>query len=250
MEILPALQDNQVALLISQAIDKNVPVEALEKLLLMREKLKAEEARESFYSSMSEFQGECPIIPKSKKVYGQSGFLYAYAPVEYILSYGDPCIKELLKKHGFSYSMKSYVNFKEKYVEALCVVRHIRGHEESTSYPASFELEEKTRAMTMSKYITGIQTYAARYAFKNAFGIITGEVDHDNYVGRNVKETLVTEEEVMSIKELLDKSGFEKEGIYKEFKVQGLHELTLKQGSKVIDALKRYIEAQHRDPLT
>ncbi len=83
METLPALKDNMVDLLISQAIDKNVPVEALEKLLAMRREWRLEVAEEEFNIAMTGFQSECPIIKKTKKVYGKSGYLYSYAHTVY-----------------------------------------------------------------------------------------------------------------------------------------------------------------------
>ena len=68
METLPALQEQQIDSLIAQAIDKNVSVETLERLLIMRKELKAEYAKEQYDKDMASFQAECPIIMKNKYV--------------------------------------------------------------------------------------------------------------------------------------------------------------------------------------
>ena len=53
--------------LIAKAIDKNVPVETMERLLAMRRELKAEWAKEEFDKAMSAFQSDCPIIKKRRE---------------------------------------------------------------------------------------------------------------------------------------------------------------------------------------
>jgi hypothetical protein len=54
--------------MIMQAIQQGTPVETLERVLAMREKLKAEYAEQKFIEAMSKFQMQCPIIKKTKKI--------------------------------------------------------------------------------------------------------------------------------------------------------------------------------------
>src|SRR5262245_50705300 len=74
--------------LIARAIEHGVGVEALERLLAMRERLKAESAREAFCEALSAFQSECPVILKTKqsKEAGVSNFRYKYASLDVIVS--------------------------------------------------------------------------------------------------------------------------------------------------------------------
>src|SRR6266581_9335478 len=140
MENLPALQDNQVDLLISQAIDKNVSVETLERLLIMRKELKQEYAKEEFDRAMAEFQAKCPIIKKTKEIRTNDGRLaYRYAPIESIVSQ----VKNLLYKLGFSYTILTKTAVDE--VTATCIVKHILGHTESSSF--TVPLGNKTSVM-------------------------------------------------------------------------------------------------------
>ena len=53
--------------LIAKAIDKKVPVETMERLLMMRRELKAEWAKAEFDKALAAFQAECPIIKKNEE---------------------------------------------------------------------------------------------------------------------------------------------------------------------------------------
>jgi len=166
--------------LIIRAIDQNLDVDKLERLLEMRERLRAEAAKDSFFRALSEFQADCPVIEKTKIVYnkkpdfrGNKTVRYKYAPLDEILTQ----VKDLLKQHGFSYVIKSEQS--EGNIIATCVLHHIDGHEEETSFPAP---------VFQSEYMNNIQkvasalTYAKRYAFCNATGILTGDEDDDSNV--------------------------------------------------------------------
>ena len=97
-EIAP--REDSVESFISQAISANVPMETLEKLFTLREKVKAEKAKEAYVAAMSDFQSQCPVIKKTKKVLNKDGTLrYQYAPLESIVEQ----IKTPVKSNGFSY---------------------------------------------------------------------------------------------------------------------------------------------------
>jgi hypothetical protein len=77
-DLFIAPTNNSIEALIAKAIDKNVPVETMERLLAMRRELRAEWAKEEFDKAMAAFQAECPIIDKSSKVsFGTTRYSYA-----------------------------------------------------------------------------------------------------------------------------------------------------------------------------
>ena len=59
------IQSINAELLIKQAIDKNVPIETMERLLVMRRELKTEWAKEEFIKALAQFQKKCPVIKKN-----------------------------------------------------------------------------------------------------------------------------------------------------------------------------------------
>lgn len=152
---------------IQNAIDKGVPVDVMERLLAMRRELKQEAAKEAYDRAMAAFQADCPIITKNKIVRDRQGQeIYSYAPIESIVQQVSP----YLQKHGFSYSTSMILQ--DKGVEVTCRVTHDLGHSESSVMQVPFGT--KTAIMSDSQVTAAAQTFAKRYAFCNAFGILTG----------------------------------------------------------------------------
>lgn len=161
----PAVLQDEATALIAQAIEKNVPVETMEKLLAMRRELKAEKAKEAYDSAMAAFQAECPTIEKTKQGYG-----YKYAPLESIVEQ----VKDLLSKHGFSYKFNT--DEREGGTIIYCRINHIGGHFEDSQVSID---KETTTKMNASQQSGAVMTYGKRYAFCNALGILTGDEDTD-----------------------------------------------------------------------
>lgn len=158
--------------LIAQAIDKNVPVETMEKLLAMRRELREEDATEKFNSAMAQFQAKCPTIGKTKKVMEKDNVhvRYQYAPLDAIVEQ----VKSVLADCGLSYSID--VEQDDKYLGVVCKVTHEAGHSEKSSFKVPIGSEGYMS--DVQKYGARL-TFAKRYAFCNAFGILTGDEDTD-----------------------------------------------------------------------
>ena len=162
----------QAEALIAQAIDKGVPVETMERLLNMRRELKAEYAKEAYDSAMAAFQGECPVIEKKKDAKNRDGkVMYAYAPLDSIIKQVGP----IIGRHGLSYTFKT--ENKPDRVTVTCIVKHREGHSEESTMETS--LATKTDIMSGPQVIAATVTFNKRYAFVNAFGIMTGDEDTD-----------------------------------------------------------------------
>ncbi|HEX9059138.1 MAG TPA: ERF family protein [Clostridia bacterium] len=168
--------------LISQAVAKDISVESLSRLLDMRKTLKDEWAKEQFNNALAALQGEIPTIEKTKSVKTNSGKVaYKYAPIESIINQ----VRPTLQKYGFSYStnMEIIENGTTK-IKAMVKVIHKAGHSEITEM--TVPLGNKTDIMSNTQVVAAAQTFAKRYAFCNAFGILTGE--DDNEMTLNQKE--------------------------------------------------------------
>lgn len=162
--------------LIAKAIEKDVPVETMEKLLAMRKELKAEAAKESFFRDLSRFQSGCPEISKGKSVNVEtkSGghYSYNYAPLDVIVAQ----VKEPLRSNGFSYTIRTKQD--KEAVTAICDAHHRDGHTESTEFMVPIDLAAK---MNPAQQTASALTYAKRYAFCNMFGIMTADQDDDGH---------------------------------------------------------------------
>src|SRR3990167_10830807 len=119
--------------LISQGIEKGLSVDVMERLLAMRTAIKQERAKEESDKAMAAFQSECPPIKRTKSVKTNSGQIaYSYAPLESIVLQ----VKDLLKKHGFSYSTR--MELKNDGVKVTCRAIHQSGHSEESPMEVPF----------------------------------------------------------------------------------------------------------------
>ncbi len=166
-------EESSVESFIMKAIETNTPVETMEKLFSLREKIKAEKAKEQFNISMSELQGELPVIKKLKK-----GHVAMFAPLEDI----QEATKETIKKHGFSYRWNTSQS--EDKITTTCIVTHVLGHSESGEM--SSDVEEVVTGNSSGKSTKSAPqraastiTFLKRYTFVNMFGITIAGEDFD-----------------------------------------------------------------------
>jgi hypothetical protein len=180
------LRQTSPELLIQRAIDKGVSVETMERLLAMRRELKAEYAKQAFDEAMAAFQAECPTIKKTKPVKDKNGReLYRYAPIDSIVEQ----VKPHLKKSGFSYTVDAKT---DGMITAICKVTHELGHSETSEFSVP---TSSNAIMNKAQEFASALTFAKRYAFCNAFGILTGDEDNDSR-SVSVKKQPMTRDEL------------------------------------------------------
>ena len=174
-ELVPVSQPMSAETLIAQAIKKGVSVGTMERLLAMRKELKAEQAKDQYDKAMAAFQFECPVIQKTKEVKTNSGKVaYKFAPIDSIITQAKPFIQ----KHGFSYSSNmQIIENGTTQIKVVIKVTHSAGHSELTEM--TVPLGNKTDIMSQTQVVAAAQTFAKRYAFCNAFGILTSDEDNE-----------------------------------------------------------------------
>lgn len=167
------LQVHQADKLLAEAVKKGLPVETMERLIALRERIKAEAAREAFYLAMSQFKSLCPRISKTKVVRNTNGSVrYKYAAIDDISAAIDVHLNNL----GLSYSFD--MAFEDRsgkdYEIATCVVKHVAGHSERSAFKVPVEFGNGMNAV---QAFGSASTYARRYALCNAFGLTPDEDD-------------------------------------------------------------------------
>jgi hypothetical protein len=162
--------------IILRAIEKNTPVDVMERLLAMRMELKKEFAREQYYVSLAKFQSEIPPIKKTKKCMNRDGVTvrYCYAPIEDIIDQ----VKDALNYNGFSctFDTKPIKKDSKDYLAVFCFSHHTAGHSETTSIEIPLG---EAKFMTDQQEVGSASSYGKRYAFCNAFRIMTEDEDND-----------------------------------------------------------------------
>lgn len=169
-----APQSMSIEGVLMRAVESGANIETLERLMTIRREIKAEQAQEAFYKSLSQFQADCPVIKKTKAVHSKGELRYRYAPLEVIMKTVSP----LLQTHGLSVTMKASVQLEdtEAFLSVSCEVHHIAGHTEISDFKLPID---KDGYMNPAQKFGSASTYAKRYAFCNALGILTGDEDND-----------------------------------------------------------------------
>lgn len=150
------------------AVERGANVETIERLMAVRRELNAEKAKAEFDTAMAAFQSECPIIKKKKSGAKDA---YKYAPLDDIVVQ----VRDLIRKHGFSFQIDS--DIEPGWVKAICQVTHCGGH--SKSSVMKVPIDSRNPMMNDPQRYAGSLTFAKRYSFCNAFGILTGDEDTD-----------------------------------------------------------------------
>jgi len=212
-EITTSKETKEVESLIGKAITAGASIETLEKLLAMRKELKAEQAREAYTEAIATFQAECPVIVKKKIVLNKDGKTtrYKYAPLDSIVSQ----IQKPLANAGLSYSFDEKKD--DKSITAICKITHKLGHSEISSFQIPIGAEEY---MSDPQKHGARITFAKRYAFCNALGILTGDEDSDANEDKKSNEKIeALKEKITEITNLEDlkKLYEENKGLGKEF---------------------------------
>lgn len=154
--------------LIRLAIERNLPPDALEKLLTLHDRVKAQNARDAFNQARAKFQAMAPVIGKERTA-DTGVYTYNYAALEDIARH----IRPLLEQCGLSYSFDS--DMTENIVKCTCIIHHVQGHSESSTFTAPVDLSAKMNSMQRS---ASALSYAMRYSLRMALGLTTSD-DND-----------------------------------------------------------------------
>lgn len=158
--------------IIELAITKKVPMDTLERLLVMQREIMAANAKAQYDEALAAFQSECPVIEKRKKVYNKDGVTirYKYAPMDDIIAQ----VKDLLAKHGFSYDIGQTIL--NNTLTVFCTLTHVGGRSNTKELALPIG---KSGHMTDQQEVAAARTFGARYCFVGVAGIMTGDEDVD-----------------------------------------------------------------------
>lgn len=179
-DVAPATEQASSAdMMLQLAIERDVDVDKLERLIAMRDRELLRQAQQRYDEAFSEMLKEYVPVHKDTSARDEKNDreLYKYAPIETILRTYAP----IWTKHGFSWTWEEKPATVEdsggtrRALQITCVVN---GHGYEKRYPVVVEVPAPTR-FTNSVQVTGIaKTYGRRYSLIDAFSpIIEGEDD-------------------------------------------------------------------------
>src|SRR5579884_4210349 len=155
------------------ALERGAPVDVIERVVALRERLVAASARRAWQQALSRAQAEMPVISRTRTARIQSArgeYSYDYTPIEDVVHVAGP----VLTRHGFP-GHRDY-EFGDAAVTATCYLSHGTGHTECATFRCPVITKEGGNA---AHAVASARTYAARYAFISVAGIVVGGEDDD-----------------------------------------------------------------------
>lgn len=157
------------------ARDPNVDIEKMDRLLKMKERMEAQQARIEYDAAMSAAQEEMePVRANCFNKQTQSQYANYYAL--------DEVIRPIYTKNGFSLSFDSGKDAPENCVDVVCCVAHRGGHREYPHLPMPADGKGAKGGDVMTRtHATGAAiTYGKRYLLGMVFNLSISFDDDGN----------------------------------------------------------------------
>ena len=189
--------------LFERALEVEHGADAIDKLITLKLKMEALHAKRVFNEALREFQMQCPQIPKTGEFRatdkdGRAIFTTAYARLEEDI---EPTIQPLLNELGFNYGFSQSKQGND--VTATVTLRHVSGHEASSSFTGE---KENLKIGGANQGIAAGETYAKRRALRNLLAL---RLDDPKEMGREPAPEsllLVTDHQVADLQLLIEET--------------------------------------------
>lgn len=225
--------DGEIMGLLARAVEAGASVEALERLVALKERVDRENARRAFFDALSRAQDEMPEVPKSRtaQIATRSGasYSYRYAALEDITR----TIRPVLRRHGLSYAWD--VTQGENALVVSCVLRHVDGHEERASFPVPVDSGSR---MSAAQANGAALTYGRRQSLIAVLGLTTADGDVDGAdVGAPADR--ITPQQAADLDALIDEVGADQRKFLQWAGVERLEDLTQDKYQAAVRVLER-----------
>jgi len=194
----------EVSGLVELAIREKVPVEVLERLVALQERVTDRNARGEFFDALARFQESVPSIHKGRtaSIATKAGgkYSYTYAPLDAIAK----AIREPLRTHGLSYAW-TVEDMGAGILSVVCVLRHVGGHEERSAFPVPIDT---AAAMSGAQKNGAALTYGKRQSLTSVLGLTTTDDDADGAeVAAGGDVAVITEAQAADLSALAQEVG-------------------------------------------
>lgn len=152
------------------ALNPNVDVEKMQKLLDMQERILNRNAKQSFAAALAGMQADMPQITKNGEIKINGKVQSKYALFEDI----NEQVKPVLQKYGFAISFRVKQN--EKSIKIIAILSHQEGHSEETELDLPIDTSGNKNSV---QSVGSSLQYGKRYAMCALLNISTGGEDDD-----------------------------------------------------------------------
>ena len=219
-----------VAVIERAAMNPDVDIEKMERLLVMQERIMARNAETAFNGAMSSAQAEMrPVATDASNPQTRSRYA-SYSAL-------DKAMRPIYTRHGFALSFDTGDGAPADWVRVVCYVSHRDGH--SKAYHADMPADGKGAkggdVMTKTHAAGSAMSYGMRYLLKMIFNVAVGEDDDD---GNAAGSQTITEEQQANLQALIEEVSANKAGFLRAMGVTALSEIHSKMYAKGVKALE------------
>lgn len=226
------------AALLDAAIQRGIDAQGIAALAEMFNAMDVRRAQREFTVAMLAFQNDLPPVVKNQAVEFPTrrggSFSSRFAPLPDIIKIAKP----YLDKHGFAYTFTTKSDAKQMAVS--CHVSHVGGHSQDTEFTIPIDPEPK---LSVAHAAASASTFAVRYAFCLAFGIVTAMPDDDGKRGF-VATQYITDEQQASLKKLAEETNSLGPDFWRFCGTTGFAEIKQKDFKRIEDALLKKKEGK------
>lgn len=218
--------------LIRLALERNAPLEQIEKFMDLNDRWEAKQARNAFVQAMAAFKAEPIEILKRKRVFFES----AKGATDYNhAELSDVCdaIVPALAKHDLSHRWD--VKQADGQIQVTCVLTHIGGHSESLTLSSGADQSGNKNSI---QAIGSAATYLSRYTLLLITGLATKAMRDDDGRGSDKRSTPMAAEHQATITARCDAiSKTMLKAVLKSYKVEQLEDIPDTEYQRIIDRL-------------
>jgi len=201
----------------------DINIDQLTKLIELNERYQQSEAQKTFNIAMSEFRSKVTSVKKTKEA-----FNYYYADLNEIVK----TIQPVLKESGLSHSFRT--KYDENGIHVTCVIKHIDGHEESTTLSGGPDVSGSKNTV---QAIGSTVTYLSRYTLMAMLGLAAVDDDDGASADEKMPVDLITPDQVKDIKSKIEKAGVTEDRVTNVYKVSKIEEIPADKFNSVVKKL-------------
>ena len=210
------------------ASNPQVDIDKLERLLQMRERMQANEAKAAYAAALARLQPKLPIIKERGGIKNNNGVVQSrYALWEDVVGVITP----ILASEGFALSFRTGNDAGNVVVTG--VLSHELGHSEQTSLTLPVDTSGSKNAV---QSVGSSTSYGKRYTASALLNLRTGEVDDDGRAAGAGPR--ISEEQVANLEALISETGADKRKFLHYIKADDLESIPAANYEAVVKALE------------
>lgn len=230
----------EITRLLHAAVEKKIPVETMERLVALHERMSDRAAASEFAAALVRFQRACPIIARTSRADivtgGGAKFHYKYAELDEIVR----TIRDLLHECGLSYSWDSNMS-SDNVLTCTCTLQHVNGHRAQASFTAP---AESRAGMSAAQKVAAALTFARRYSLIQVLGLTTCDPDTDAALGSFAS---ITDDQVEVLEKLIADSTGDRARLLNYMRVKTLGDIQVRHFGAAVAALEQKRKGQSHD---